>query len=118
MYVTTKYETTGHEATVSDNLPLLPLLLEEVPAGLVRALAQEGIPFLRRTDAATGGRFVLFDSRNGPCPVLGAGQVAIDVDRLRSGSAGDPMEALLDERSCHRRLFASGRLVVLPNMRS
>ena len=80
-------------------LPLLPLILDNVPMGLVQALAQEGVPFRHRWKGAMAGRFVLFDSRRGPCSTLGYGQEGIDVDGLREGSDGDPFEALLDHRS-------------------
>ena len=84
-------------------LPLLPLILDNVPPGLVRALAQQGIPFRRRAAAPRGcpaeGRFVLFDSHSGPYRPLAYGQVALDVHPLRSGWDQDPFQTLLDERS-------------------
>jgi peptidoglycan/xylan/chitin deacetylase (PgdA/CDA1 family) len=92
-------------------LPLLPLILEDVPPGLVQALGQEGVPFLHRVSAATRGRFVLFDSRRRASPRVGPGQVAIDVDRLRDGSRPDPLEALLEERS-QRHQWRIGGLTV------
>ncbi|HUT13305.1 MAG TPA: hypothetical protein VMY42_22650 [Thermoguttaceae bacterium] len=88
--------------------PLLPLILDDVPPGLVRALAQEGVPFRKRTTADSEGRFVLFDSRRGPCRSLSRGQVAIDVDALRDGSRPDPMEALMDERSARHQWQIAG----------
>ena len=80
-------------------LPLLPLILDDVPMGLVQALAQEGVPFRHRWKGAMSGRFVLFDSRRGPCAPLGYGQDGIDVDEFREGADDDPFEALLDHRS-------------------
>ena len=83
----------------NERLPLLPLILDDVPEGLRQALAQEGIPFRRRRPGAPEGRFLLFDSRAGTEHPPAAGQVAVDVDRLRDGADEDPFDALLDERS-------------------
>jgi len=96
---------------MSLQLPLLPLILDDVPPGLVRALAQEGVPFCKRAAAGSAGRFVLFDSRKGPCGPLRRGQVAIDVDALRDGSRPDAMEALMDERSARHRWQIAGLTV-------
>lgn len=85
---------------MSEVLPELPLLLDDVPDTLRQVLAQEGVPHV---DLAGGGagRFVLFDSRRS-LPVLQAAQIGIDVDHLRRGRARDPFWALADERSaCH-----------------
>lgn len=85
---------------MADNLlPLLPLILDNVPPGLVQVLAQQGVPFRHHRSTAAKGRLVLFDSRRGPCRPLDYGQVAVDVHRLRSGWDRDPFEELLDERS-------------------
>ena len=97
---------------MSDNLlPLLPLILDNVPLGLVRALAQQGVPFCRRAGGAADGRFVLLDSRSGPCRPVGYGQVAIDVHRLRSGWDRDPFEELLDEQTGTHRWQTAGLTV-------
>ncbi|MGE0533756.1 MAG: hypothetical protein AB7O68_02205 [Pirellulales bacterium] len=88
---------------------LLPLLLDRVPAGLRHALVQEGIPTVERMAKGPQGRFVLFDSRQGGCRNLAADQVAIDIDLLRRGEAGDPFEDLLDERSARTRWRIDGR---------
>jgi peptidoglycan/xylan/chitin deacetylase (PgdA/CDA1 family) len=92
-------------------LPLLPLSLDNVPPGLIRALAQQGVPFRRRAAGAAEGRFVLFDSRRGPCRPLRYGQVALDVHQLRSGWDHDPLESLLDERSGRHRWQITGLTV-------
>ncbi|MBX9791493.1 MAG: hypothetical protein K2Y37_21440 [Pirellulales bacterium] len=91
---------------------LLPLLVDRVPAGLRHVLVQEGIPFVDRMARGSAGRFVLFDSRQGACRNLAADQVAIDVDQLRRGAAGDPFEDLLDERSTRTRWSIDGRDLV------
>jgi len=64
-------------------LPLLPLVLDDVPRGLRLALAQEGVPYCDRRHHARDGRFVLFDSRSGRCRAPLPGQIVIDVDLLR-----------------------------------
>ena len=91
-----------------DPLPLLPLVLDDVPWGLRQALAQEGIPFCDRRPGAAKGRFVLFDSRCGPLGRVDAGQVAVDIDPLRHGLGEDPLESLLDERADHFRWEIAG----------
>ena len=53
-------------------------------------LAQEGIPTVSRDRRGVFGRFVLFDSRNGPCRRTAPGQISIDADRLRRGFDLDP----------------------------
>lgn len=88
--------------------PLLPLILAEVPPGLRIALAQEGVPVRPWRPGAPDGRFVLFDGRKTRCPRLGAGQVAVDVDRLRDGPGPDPMEALSDQRSQRHQWHVAG----------
>jgi peptidoglycan/xylan/chitin deacetylase (PgdA/CDA1 family) len=81
---------------MNDHLPALPLLLADVPASLRQALGQEGIPV---ADHRSGrpGRFVLFDSPSA-CGSLAAGQVGIDINRLR-GRPADALAALADERA-------------------
>jgi hypothetical protein len=81
-------------------LPLLPLLLDNVPPGLRLALAQEGIPCRDRADGKPQGRFVLFDSRRGPCRGIAPDQIPLDVDRLRAGRAEDPLAALAHGGAC------------------
>ena len=83
----------------NERLPLLPLILNDVPQGLRQALAQEGIPTAERRPGPPGGRFLLFDSRFGKREPPAAGQIGIDVNRLRQGFREDPFEALVDERS-------------------
>lgn len=82
---------------LSTELPLLPLVLDDVPTGLRLALAQEGVPCVLRRADPTAGQFVLFDSRRNPAIQRAAGQQAIDVDHLRRGWAVDPFVALVDE---------------------
>lgn len=90
------------------SLPLLPLVLDDVPRGLRRALAQEGVPFCDRRDGAPQGRFVLFDSRGGRCRAPAPGQTLVDVDALRGDSLDDPLAALVDERSARFRWEIDG----------
>ncbi len=73
-------------------LPVLPLLLGKVPSPLRTWLSQEGITYRDHLDSDAKGRFLLFDSRATPQPALSEGQVAIDVDRLRTGMREDPFE--------------------------
>jgi peptidoglycan/xylan/chitin deacetylase (PgdA/CDA1 family) len=90
-------------------LPILPLLFDDVPPGLVLALRQEGVPAapLPVVSSAPGarGRFVLYDSRANAARTLGArlapGQVPVDVAPLRSEFKFDPYEALAN---CESRL--------------
>lgn len=84
----------------TSQLPVFPLVLDGVPAGLRQALSQEGISCVERAQARAAGRFVLFDSRSGRCRGVAAGQIPLDVDALRRSAEGDPFEDLLDERSC------------------
>ena len=83
----------------STSLPLLPLVLDDVPQGLRQALRQEGVPCCHRRQGPSEGRFVLFDSRTGRRCQRGPGQVAIDVARLRGPGARDPFEELVDEQA-------------------
>jgi hypothetical protein len=83
------------------SLPLLPLVLDAAPDGLRRALAQEGVPAVERSEAPRAGRFVLVDRPMRPAPLVD-GQTAIDVDKLRTGFGFDPFEALVDERAARR----------------
>lgn len=92
-------------------LPLLPLLLDQVPPGLEQVLGQEGVPTCPRLAGTSAGRFVLFDSRRTACPPLRPGQQAIDVDRLRHGFKEDPLWALEDERSQRHQWRIAGRTI-------
>jgi len=83
----------------NERLPLLPLILDDVPLGLRQALAQEGIPTAERRPGPPAGRFLLFDSRRGLGEPPAAGQIGIDVSRLRQGFREDPFDALVDEHS-------------------
>ena len=83
----------------NSKLPLLPLILDDVPPGLCQALTQEGVPFRRRDEADARGRFLLVDSRRGPCRPGCDGQTIIDVDLLRQGFDLDPFEQLTDTRA-------------------
>jgi hypothetical protein len=79
-------------------LPLLPLILDQVPDGVRRALAQEGIPCRDRTASDAAGRFVLFDSRLGPPSPLTVGQTSIDIAEFAQSADANPFDALSDER--------------------
>ncbi len=83
----------------NERLPLLPLILDRLPQGLRQALAQEGIPTAERRAGPPRGRILLFDSRAGRQEPPAAGQIAVDVARLRKGLREDPFEALVDDRS-------------------
>ena len=63
------------------------------------ALAQEGIPSLKRAASPRGGRFILFDSQTSRRPETTEGQSVIDVSSLRAGRPQDPFKQLLDEGS-------------------
>lgn len=80
-------------------LPLLPLVLDEVPSGLRMALAQEGVPVAARATAPLAGRFVVGDSRRGLQSPLAAGQTLLDIHPLRAAFPSDPFTALVDETS-------------------
>ena len=93
------------------DLPLLPLILADVPGALVRALGQEGVPVERFEPQTAAGRFVLFDSSRAACPELAPDQVAIDVHGLRGSSTEDPF-ALLDDEQSRRVRWWVGHLAV------
>ena len=93
-------------------LPLLPLVLDDVPRGLRQALAQEGIPCCDRREGTPEGRFILFDSRGGQCAAPAAGQTLIDVDSLRGPAGDDPLAALVDERSARFQWRVSGMTLI------
>jgi len=96
---------------VFNELPLLPLILDNVPPGLRQALAQEGVPARLRISTLPEGRFVLFDSQGSGAPFLAPGQVAIDVHSLR-GEGEDPLELLLDRRARPHHWEFAGQKVV------
>ncbi len=85
-------------------MPELPLLLWDVPPGLVMALTMEGVPASEVRDphplAFLAGRFVLYDGRKVAAALvrstLSGGHVAIDVDAFRRGEPVDPFQALID----------------------
>lgn len=81
------------------HLPLLPLVLDNVPRGLRQALAQEGLPVVDRRPGSLEGRFILFDSRAGTSQPSALGQIAIDIDPLRHAFKEDPFAALVDQRA-------------------
>jgi hypothetical protein len=118
------------------SLPLLPLVLDSVPPGLVLALRQEGVPVIevsqmpqgawaarrsgiaaKRRGAAESppGRFLLYDSRtNGHASAAQARrrhQCPLDVDALRRGWPFDPFDALVDTRSTRAGWDVEGHLL-------
>ena len=93
------------------HLPVLPLLLSEVPRPLRVWLKQEGIAYRDHRSADAVGRFVLFDSQATPHPPLEAEQVAIDVDQLRTTLGSDPFDEWL-ETNVTRGLWMFGPLSV------
>ena len=93
----------------NERLPLLPLILDRVPQGLRQALRQEGVPTAERRPGLPRGRILLFDSRAGRHELPAAGQIAINVARLRHGFRDDPFEALMDERSARFGWDIAGR---------
>ena len=84
---------------IDSELPLLPLVADGVPQGLLQTLAQAGVPVRQRTSGGEEGRFVLFDSRNGLAPSPGYGQITIDIDQFREPNEPDPFELLLNEET-------------------
>jgi len=95
----------------TEELPLLPLVLADVPAALVRALGQEGIPVRSLDEEPKAGRFVLFDSRTSRTVDSAEGQTPIDIATLRSGFTEDPF-VLLDDESARRCRWRIGTLDV------
>ena len=96
--------------TSSHLAPALPLILWNVPPGLVRVLEQEGVPHLQAEPNSPSGRLVIAPGRF--CSRVdwrSLGKIALDLDRLRSevqallkswiGLAIDPFEALVDSVS-------------------
>ncbi len=89
-------------------LPVLPLVLADVPLALRRALEQEGIPWTNHCQQPPAGRFLLFDSKRRACPIASTGQTTIDVDRCGRGNWGDRFAALADERSSRQKWTIAG----------
>jgi hypothetical protein len=81
-------------------LPLLPLVLSEVPPLLRRMLRQEGMPTVDQGTGPHGGRFVLFDSKCGARPTPAAGQTPLDVDEVRRRLGFDPWSDHDARRTC------------------
>ncbi|MGE0608836.1 MAG: hypothetical protein AB7O62_17205 [Pirellulales bacterium] len=73
-------------------LPLLPLLLANVPTAWRTALAQEGVPQAPFDPLRPGGRFVLYQGPRRPAG-LSAGQTAIELSPLPEESPGQPSAA-------------------------
>ena len=107
-------------------LPALPLVLCDVPPGLITALAQEGVPTVAApaprgepSPSLRRGRFVLFDRRTTAEATvrrhLTPGQVALDVDRYRAGEPVDPFAALVSTAGGPRQ-WAIGGLAVVERM--
>lgn len=78
------------------SLPILPLLLDDVPPALEWMLDQEGIPWERQHPTEPRGQFVLYDSARKKRPKPFVGQAAIDVAPLRVGHLRDPFDVYLD----------------------
>jgi peptidoglycan/xylan/chitin deacetylase (PgdA/CDA1 family) len=96
---------------IDDRLPLLPLLLADVPASLCRALEQEGVPTAAFVPGVRDGRFVVFDSARGVPPAIRPQQMLVDVNALRSRGQSDPLAALDDVRPA-RKLWQVGEQLV------
>ncbi|MCR4414811.1 MAG: hypothetical protein NUV77_20530 [Thermoguttaceae bacterium] len=92
---------------MDQNLPLLPLIVDEAPDGVRQVLAREGIPWRERTLGSAEGRFVLFDSSRAR-PGVGPGQVPIDLARLREILPEDPFVALADRQTARFRWNIGG----------
>lgn len=81
---------------MSDELPLLPVVLAATPTALTSALETEGLPFVAHAAEPRGGKFVLFDSRLAAPPTLAPGQLAID---LRAALGDLDLQQLEDTRT-------------------
>ena len=103
--------------------PVLPLVLCNVPPGLILALAQEGVPTVEvpsigaePSPSLRRGRFVVYDRRTTSERTISGqiepGQVAIDVDRYRQGAAVDPFEALVSTEAAQVAWPVAGLQVV------
>ncbi|MBX3411966.1 MAG: polysaccharide deacetylase family protein [Pirellulales bacterium] len=91
-----------------NTLPLLPLVLDRTPESLRIALAQEGVATVERASAPRGGRFVLWDSKQGRLNSLLPGQIALDINEFRATQAEDPFVALADERAARAGWWVEG----------
>lgn len=80
-------------------LPLLPLILHQVPNSFQQALGQEGIPYRMYRAGAAEGRFLIVDSRFDPPESLAPGQMVFDLAELRREFPQDPFKALEDTGS-------------------
>lgn len=97
-------------------LPVLPLLLWDVPPGLELALAQEGVPHRRIEPthplAFRAGRFVLYDGqsvgRERLRAMLTPEHAAIDVARLVDDEEADPYRDLVDAEAAPARWRVDG----------
>ena len=92
------------------DLPVLPLVLADVPPALERLAARKD-PIQRFEAQPRAGCFVLFDSSRAPCPELPEAQLGIDVHALRGSSTEDPFAVLDDEQSRRVRWWV-GHLAV------
>jgi peptidoglycan/xylan/chitin deacetylase (PgdA/CDA1 family) len=64
------------------NIPLLPLMLADVPATLRQALEQEGVPCAEHRPGRPEGRFVLHTSSGAPPAGMSPQQRALSLDAL------------------------------------
>ncbi len=109
--------------SIESRFPALPLVLCDVPPGLILALGQEGVPTVevpplnsRPSPPLRRGRFVLFDRRSTSPGLLAEhlapDQIAIDVDRYRGVDLPDPFEALVDAEAMPTAWSVRGLQVV------
>lgn len=84
---------------VDRSLPVLPLVLDDVPPALEWMLDQEGVPWERRNPVEPRGQFLLFDSAKQRRPRPFAGQAAVDVAPLRVGRPQDPFDLYLESEA-------------------
>ncbi len=81
------------------SLPLLPLVLADVPPALSACLTQEGISWCRHREQPLDGRVVLFDRHRERPPEVDRRQVLIDVHRIRQQLRCDPFQQWSDART-------------------
>lgn len=79
---------------VDERLPLLPLLLAEVPNGFSTLLTEEGIPWRMHHREVALARFVLYDRKYSREPTVLPGQTPIDISSLRTEFSRDPYQQL------------------------